>query len=179
MARAWSGYVDSLAGGSISNYTRHVMHGYTMGEPFGNMPDFLAAGLCLAYAMLLALGVKCSATVNSLLTIVNLCVMGLVIGLGIAYAKFSNWSAENGGFLPYGFGGVLAGIPQPAHLSAIACIIARTCFSCTNRRCDVLLRVRGFRLYRHFRRRGTRPRLQHPAGDASLNGDSNYRIRDG
>ncbi|CAL7950767.1 unnamed protein product [Xylocopa violacea] len=109
VARAWSGYVDSLAGGSISNYTRHMMHGYTMVEPLGNIPDFLAAVLCLAYAMLLALGVKCSATVNSLLTIVNLGVMGLVIGLGFAYAKFSNWSCENGGFLPYHFSGVLAG----------------------------------------------------------------------
>ncbi|XP_043260021.1 cationic amino acid transporter 4 [Colletes gigas] len=109
VARAWSGYVDSLVGGSISNYTQHMMHGYTMGEPLGHFPDFLAAGLCLAYAMLLALGVKCSATVNSLLTIVNLAVMGLVIGLGISYAKVSNWSNENGGFLPFGFGGVLAG----------------------------------------------------------------------
>lgn len=115
MARAWSGYVDSLAGGAISNYTRRIMHGYTMGEPLGTIPDFLAAGLCLAYAMLLALGVKCSATVNSLLTIVNLGVMGLVIGLGIYYAKLSNWSCENGGFLPYGFSGVLAGIFEPIH----------------------------------------------------------------
>lgn len=115
MARAWSGYVDSLAGGAISNYTRQIMHGYTMGEPLGTIPDFLAAGLCLAYAMLLALGVKCSATVNSLLTIVNLGVMGLVIGLGIYYAKLSNWSCENGGFLPYGFSGVLAGIFEPIH----------------------------------------------------------------
>nr|XP_033330259.1 cationic amino acid transporter 4 [Megalopta genalis] len=109
VARAWSGYVDSLAGGSISNYTRQAMHGYTMGEPLGNFPDLLAGGLCLAYAMLLALGVKCSATVNSLLTIVNLGVMALVIGLGISYANISNWSNENGGFLPYGFTGVLAG----------------------------------------------------------------------
>ncbi|XP_053995437.1 cationic amino acid transporter 4 [Hylaeus anthracinus] len=109
VARAWSGYVDSLAGGAISNYTRYMMHGYTMAEPLGHYPDFLAAGLCLAYAMLLALGVKCSATVNSLLTIINLAVMALVIGLGISYAKLSNWSSENGGFLPFGFTGVLTG----------------------------------------------------------------------
>lgn len=111
VARAWSGYVDSLAGGSISNYSRRIMHGYTMAEPLGSVPDVLAAALCLFYAMLLTLGVKSSATVNSLLTIVNLGVMGLVIGLGFAYAKLSNWSCEHGGFLPYGFTGVLAGIP--------------------------------------------------------------------
>ncbi|XP_043791454.1 cationic amino acid transporter 4 [Apis laboriosa] len=109
VARAWSGYVDSLAGGSISNYSRRIMHGYTMAEPLGSVPDVLAAVLCLFYAMLLTLGVKSSATVNSLLTIVNLGVMGLVIGLGFAYAKLSNWGCEHGGFLPYGFTGVLAG----------------------------------------------------------------------
>lgn len=82
-----------------------------MAEPLGSVPDVLAAALCLFYAMLLTLGVKSSATVNSLLTLVNLGVMGLVIGLGFAYAKLSNWSCEHGGFLPYGFTGVLAGIP--------------------------------------------------------------------
>ncbi|KAF7418564.1 hypothetical protein HZH68_001217 [Vespula germanica] len=109
VARAWSGYVDSLAGGAISNYTHHLMGGYTMGEPLGTMPDFLACGLCLIYAMLLTLGVKCSAAVNSLLTLVNLAVMILTIVLGIYYADISNWSNENGGIFPYGFSGVLAG----------------------------------------------------------------------
>ncbi|XP_035734292.1 cationic amino acid transporter 4-like isoform X2 [Vespa mandarinia] len=109
VARAWSGYVDSLAGGAISNYTHRLMGGYTMGEPLGTMPDFLACGLCLVYAMLLTLGVKCSAAVNSLLTLVNLAVMILTIVLGIYYADISNWSNENGGIFPYGFSGVLAG----------------------------------------------------------------------
>lgn len=80
-----------------------------MGEPLGHVPDPLAALLCIAYAMLLGLGVKTSAKVNSFLTLVNLCVMGLVIGLGIYYADLSNWSSENDGFLPFGFPGVLAG----------------------------------------------------------------------
>ncbi|XP_024947326.1 cationic amino acid transporter 4 isoform X2 [Cephus cinctus] len=109
VARAWSGYVDSLAGGAISNFTKSVMAGHTMGEPLGHYPDPLAALLCLVYALLLALGVKGSAAVNSLLTLVNLAVMGLTIVLGFYYADLDNWSEKNGGFLPYGFGGVLAG----------------------------------------------------------------------
>lgn len=109
MARAWSGYVDSLIGGAISNYTRDMMGGWTMGEPLGTVPDILASGLCLAYAMLLGVGVKTSATVNSLLTIVNLAVMGLVVVLGIYYADIANWGSQNGGFLPYGFGGIITG----------------------------------------------------------------------
>ncbi|XP_070163839.1 cationic amino acid transporter 4 isoform X2 [Polyergus mexicanus] len=110
VARAWSGYVDSLIGGVIGNYTRDVvMGGYSMGEPLGTVPDFLASGLCLVYAMLLGLGVKFSTTVNSLLTIINLMVMGLVVILGIYYADITNWSSQNGGLLPYGFGGVITG----------------------------------------------------------------------
>lgn len=112
MARAWSGYVDSLVGGAISNYTRDVMSGWTMGEPcwtLGTVPDVVASGLCLTYAMLLGLGVKTSTTVNSLLTIVNLAVMGLVIILGIYYADIANWGDHIGGLLPYGFSGVIMG----------------------------------------------------------------------
>ncbi|XP_020299490.1 cationic amino acid transporter 4 isoform X2 [Pseudomyrmex gracilis] len=109
VARAWSGYVDSLVGGAISNYTHDLLDDYIMGQPLGIFPDFLASGLCLAYAMLLGLGVKTSATVNSVLTIVNLAVMMLVVVLGICYADISNWGNQNGGFLPYGFGGVITG----------------------------------------------------------------------
>ncbi|RLU17401.1 hypothetical protein DMN91_009636 [Ooceraea biroi] len=109
VARAWSGYVDSLAGGAISNYTRGVIGTYGIGEPLEVVPDFLAGGLCLVYTMLMGLGVKSSTAVNSLLTMINLAVMGLVISLGIYYADIANWSSQNGGLLPYGFSGVIAG----------------------------------------------------------------------
>ncbi|XP_024878766.1 cationic amino acid transporter 4-like [Temnothorax curvispinosus] len=108
VAKAWSGYVHSLRGGAISNYTRDVMGERTIGEQ-GSNPDVLAGGLCLVYAMLLGVGVKTSATVNSLLTIINLAVMGLFVVLGIYYADITNWSSEDGGYLPYGFGGVITG----------------------------------------------------------------------
>ncbi|XP_071639336.1 cationic amino acid transporter 4-like [Temnothorax longispinosus] len=108
VAKAWSGYVHSLRGGAISNYTRDVMGERTIGEQ-GFKPDVLAGGLCLVYAMLLGVGVKTSATVNSLLTIINLAVMGLFVVLGIYYADITNWSSQDGGYLPYGFGGVITG----------------------------------------------------------------------
>lgn len=75
----------------------------------GHVPDPLAALLCIIYSLLLGLGVKCSATVNSFLTLINLIVMALVIGLGIYHADLKNWSSENYSFMPYGFHGVLAG----------------------------------------------------------------------
>lgn len=109
VARAWSGYVDSLSGGAISNFTYRLIGDSMKNNPLGHVPDPLAAMLCIVYSLLLGLGVKCSATVNSFLTLINLAVMGLVIGLGIYHADLSNWSSENHGFLPYGFHGVLAG----------------------------------------------------------------------
>lgn len=99
--------MDSLVGGAISNYTHDLIGGYRMTE--GATPDFLASGLCLLYAMLLGLGVKASATVNSLLTIINLAVMGLVVVLGIYYADIANWGSQNGGLLPFGFRDVFIG----------------------------------------------------------------------
>lgn len=108
MARAWSGYVDSLFGGIISNTTVAVT-GEMHEQLLGRYPDILAFVVCITYALLLGIGVKGSAMVNSLLTVVNLIVMCLVIVVGFYYADEANWSSQQGGFLPFGFGGVIAG----------------------------------------------------------------------
>lgn len=108
VARAWSGYVDSLFGGTISNTTL-LITGELHEELLGKYPDLLAFAVCIVYALLLGIGVKGSAMINSLLTIINLCVMGLVIVVGFYYADESNWSSKQGGFLPYGISGVIAG----------------------------------------------------------------------
>ncbi|KAB0804016.1 hypothetical protein PPYR_00986 [Photinus pyralis] len=108
VARAWSGYVDSLFGGSISNATAKIT-GELHEELLGRYPDLLAFTVCVVYAILLGIGVKGSAMINSSLTVVNLAVMTLVTIVGFYYANANNWSSQNGGFLPYGFGGVLKG----------------------------------------------------------------------
>ncbi|KAF2898149.1 hypothetical protein ILUMI_08019 [Ignelater luminosus] len=108
VARAWSGYVDSLFGGIISNTTVSVT-GEMHEQLLGRYPDILAFVVCITYALLLGIGVKGSAMVNSLLTVVNLAVMCLVIVVGFYYADEANWSSQQGGFLPFGFGGVIAG----------------------------------------------------------------------
>ncbi|KAL1497535.1 hypothetical protein ABEB36_008479 [Hypothenemus hampei] len=107
VARAWSGYVDSLFGGIISNTTMGIT-GEMHEQLLGKYPDFLAFSVCLIYSVLLGIGVKGSTIVNSILTIMNLSVMGVIIVIGFYYANTENWSA-NGGFLPYGFSGVIAG----------------------------------------------------------------------
>lgn len=40
------------------------------------------------------MGVKGSAVVNSILTVVNLCVMALVVIVGFYYADIDNWTIE-------------------------------------------------------------------------------------
>ena len=116
VSRAWSGYVDSLSGYALTNLTRSTIeaiagktnHIWSI-EDIGSLPDPLAAILCIAYSSLLACGVKGSTRLNSILTVVNLSVMALVIGLGFKYADVNNWSENKGGFLPFGTSGVLQG----------------------------------------------------------------------
>ncbi|XP_044759781.1 cationic amino acid transporter 4 [Coccinella septempunctata] len=108
VARAWSGYVDSLFDGIISN-TTIAFTGELHEALFGRYPDVLACLVCLTYASLLGIGVKGSAIVNSILTMVNLCVMGIVITVGFYYADWDNWTEVRGGFLPYKLEGVIAG----------------------------------------------------------------------
>ncbi|XP_014242275.1 cationic amino acid transporter 4 [Cimex lectularius] len=108
VARAWSGYVDSLLGGAISNATIALV-GEMHEQLFGRYPDFLAFAVCVSYACVLGTGVKGSAMVNSILTVVNLGVMSLVIVVGFYFADIDNWTHKGHGFLPYGVGGVIAG----------------------------------------------------------------------
>ncbi|XP_017122369.1 cationic amino acid transporter 4 [Drosophila elegans] len=108
VARAWSGYVDSMLGGWIGNTTLELTGG--IHEPgLAQYPDILAFLVCIVYAAALAGGVKATAMFNSLLTLVNIAVMVLVISVGFWYADSKNWSEAEGGFLPYGIGGVIAG----------------------------------------------------------------------
>ncbi|XP_058459257.1 cationic amino acid transporter 4 [Malaya genurostris] len=108
VARAWSGYVDSMLGNIVANTTLELT-GEMHEQLLAKYPDFLAFAVCLSYAIALAAGVKATAMINSVLTMVNVAVMSLVIVLGFWYADPGNWSIPDQGFLPYGFGGVLAG----------------------------------------------------------------------
>ena len=104
MARAWSGYVDALAGGVIANATASTvgeMHEHLLART----PDFLAFVVCLAYCSLLAIGVKGSAYFNSFFVCINLAVILLVSTFGYYWADSANWVT----FAPFGFRGILSG----------------------------------------------------------------------
>ncbi|CAG9561964.1 unnamed protein product [Danaus chrysippus] len=108
VARAWSGYLDAILDGAISNATISVT-GELHETLLSRYPDVLAFLICIVASLILAVGVKTSAYINNGLTILNLTVISLVIFLGFYYADIANWSEKNGGFMPYGFSGVLAG----------------------------------------------------------------------
>ncbi|XP_027464228.1 cationic amino acid transporter 3 isoform X2 [Zalophus californianus] len=142
VARAWSSAFDNLIGnrisqtlqGSISLHVPHVLAEY---------PDFFALGLVLLLTGLLALGASESALVTKVFTVVNLLVLGFVIVSGFIKGDLHNWKlteedykltmAElndtdslgplgSGGFVPFGFEGVLRG--------AATCFYAFVGFDC-------------------------------------------------
>lgn len=108
VARAWSGYIDSMVDGVIANTTIGItgeMHEHLLGK----YPDVLAFLVCVGYSVAMGSGVKTTAVINAVLTIVNIGVVLLVISLGFWYANPRNWTDAPGGFMPFGVGGVVAG----------------------------------------------------------------------
>lgn len=60
--------------------------------------------------MVVAMGANCSSRFTSVFTILNISVLVFVIIVGFIYAQPENWtSPEHGGFMPFGFTGVLSG----------------------------------------------------------------------
>lgn len=97
-----------MVGGMVSNATVSFT-GELHEKLLGRYPDLLAFSICIAFSLILALGVKTSAYINNALTVLNLIVIIAVIGVGFSHADTINWSASRGGFMPFGFSGVLAG----------------------------------------------------------------------
>nr|XP_006208678.1 cationic amino acid transporter 3-like [Vicugna pacos] len=129
VARAWSSTFDSLIGNHISQglqgtFSRHVPYF------LAKYPDVFAFGLVLLLTGVLVLGARESALVTKVFTGLNLLVLGFIILSGFTKGDLHNWqlteqdhklasSGSNGtyslgplgsgGFVPFGFDGILRG----------------------------------------------------------------------
>ena len=121
VARAYSGYLDSLLNNTMQNHFREAMPiNISFLSPY---PDFCAFLITLALTIILSCGVKESTRFNNLFTALNIMVVVFVTIFGFINADLNNWKISEsdlpktngtetfgqGGFLPYGINGVLAG----------------------------------------------------------------------
>ncbi|XP_022249714.1 probable cationic amino acid transporter [Limulus polyphemus] len=102
-ACAISACVDAMCGGAINDVIRN-----SLGTIIGHTPDILAAFVTVLMTVLLVAGVKKSLLFNNILNTLNLSVWIFVMGAGLFYVDINNWTSH-GGFLPYGWSGVLSG----------------------------------------------------------------------
>ncbi|KAL3862746.1 hypothetical protein ACJMK2_008698 [Sinanodonta woodiana] len=119
VARAWSSYFDSLIDNKIQNYFKENVPMSVSGlSPY---PDFFALGITLLLTVILAVGVKESSRFNNLFTGVNLLVVTYIVICGAFKADPHNWNINpsevksanvtvgDGGFMPFGFSGMISG----------------------------------------------------------------------
>ncbi|KAM6954467.1 cationic amino acid transporter 4 [Aplochiton taeniatus] len=108
VARAWSGYLDSIFNHTIQNFTEtHIM---AWDVPFlAHYPDLLAAGILLVATFFISFGVRVSSYLNHIFSCVSMAVIIFILVFGFAIADPVNWSQKYGGFAPFGFSGIMAG----------------------------------------------------------------------
>lgn len=142
VARAWSATFDELIGKPIVEFSRKHMALNAPGILAQN-PDIFAVIIILILTGLLTLGVKESAMVNKIFTCINVLVLGFIMVSGFVKGSIGNWQLTKdswntsispcgnndtnvnhgeGGFMPFGFSGVLSG--------AATCFYAFVGFDC-------------------------------------------------
>lgn len=108
VARAWSGYLDSIFNHKIKNFTE--THIGTWQVPFlAHYPDFLAATILLVATAFISFGAKVSSWLNHVFSAVSIGVILFILIMGFVLAQPKNWGAQEGGFAPYGLSGIMAG----------------------------------------------------------------------
>ncbi|XP_072824847.1 cationic amino acid transporter 3-like [Vicugna pacos] len=129
VARAWSSAFDSLIGNHVSQGLQGTFSLY-MPYFLAKYPDFFALGLVLLMTGVLVLGARESVLVTKVFTGLNLLVLGFIILSGFIKGDLHNWQLTeqdynlttsgpndtysldplgSGGFVPFGFDGILRG----------------------------------------------------------------------
>ncbi|XP_040276189.1 cationic amino acid transporter 4 [Bufo bufo] len=108
VARAWSGYLDSIFDHKIRNYTESHIGTWNV-QFLAHNPDFLAAGILLLATAFISFGVRVSSWLNHIFAAISLAIIVFILIFGFILADPKNWSAEYGGFAPFGFSGIMSG----------------------------------------------------------------------
>ncbi|KAL8190945.1 UNVERIFIED_CONTAM: High affinity cationic amino acid transporter 1, partial [Gekko kuhli] len=122
VARAWSATFDELIGKHLETFFHKHM---SMDAPgvLAKYPDIFSVFIILILTGLLTFGVKESAMVNKVFTCINVLVLGFVMVSGFVKGVTQEETPHGaGGFMPYGFSGVLSG--------AATCFYAFVGFDC-------------------------------------------------
>lgn len=108
VARACSAYIDSLLGNVIKFWTEE--HVGRINVPFfSEEPDLFAFVIIVVALVVMSVGVRASSHINNIFSMINIAVALLIICVGSYFADTKNWTnPETGGFMPYGWHGVLA-----------------------------------------------------------------------
>ncbi|XP_015242911.1 PREDICTED: cationic amino acid transporter 4 [Cyprinodon variegatus] len=108
VARAWSGYLDSIFNHAIQNFTEtHIMQWNV--PLIAHYPDLLAAGILVVASVFISFGVQVSSYLNHIFSTISMGVIAFILVFGFVLADPTNWNQEHGGFAPYGMSGILAG----------------------------------------------------------------------
>ncbi|XP_043571400.1 cationic amino acid transporter 4 [Chiloscyllium plagiosum] len=108
VARAWSGYLDSIFNHKIQNFTETHIGKWNVPLLAPN-PDLLAAAILLVATAFITCGAKVASWMNHLFAVVSMGVILFILIFGFILADPRNFSAAEGGFSPFGFSGIMAG----------------------------------------------------------------------
>ena len=109
-ARAWSGFVDSLFNNSIQTFLDAKVGQVDLGPPFSRSLDWMAFLFFLFVTVVVSCNVRCSSIVNTVLAALTTSVLAFVTVAGPIIGDIGRLTdPQHGGFLPYGFEGVIAG----------------------------------------------------------------------
>lgn len=118
VARGMSGYLDAMFDNAMAKALREAL---PMNISFlADYPDFFSFATILILTVILSVGVKESSVLNNIFTCINLVTVLVVIVAGGMNCDPANWSIKKedipegvrggeGGFMPYGIAGVMAG----------------------------------------------------------------------